>query len=145
MSMKAFLSSDEYTIPVKAKVTKDTDKEYLLGSDKEYADVLELNNVSDTGTLARGHVMPYTLTWQWPFEGNDAYDTMLGNLDEDLTLTIIIETTASYAPPTAEGGVPKTGDTGSVGMWFALMLASLVGMLILLLLKRRKGEENEEA
>ena len=145
ISMKSYFSSEEYIIPVEAKVTRDTDKKYLLGSIASYADVLELNNVSDSGTLKKGYVMPYTLSWQWPFEGNDAYDTMLGNLEEDLTLTIVIETTASYAPPNTGGGIPKTGDTSHIGMWFAVMLGSSAGLIFLLLPMRRKGEENETA
>ena len=145
ISMKAYFSSADYIIPVEAKVTRDTDKKYLLGSSAAYADVLELNTVSDSGTLKKGYVMPYTLSWQWPFEGNDAYDTMLGNLEEDLTLTIVIETTASYAPPTADGGIPKTGDTSHIALWFTVMLGSSAGLMFLLLLMRRKGEENETA
>lgn len=145
ISMKSYFSSADYIIPVEAKVTRDTDKKYLLGSAVSYDDVLELNKVSDSGTLKKGYVMPYTLSWQWPFEGNDAYDTMLGNLEEDLTLTIVIETTASYAPPTALGGFPKTGDASHIGMWFAVMLGSSAGLIFLLLPMRRKGEENETA
>lgn len=143
MSMKAYLSSKDYTIPVVAKVCRDTDKKYFLGSDKEYADVLDLSKVSDSGTLKKGYVMPYTLSWQWPFEGDDAYDTLLGNLEEDLTLTIVIETYAEYAPPSADGGIPKTGDTSRIGLWFTVMLGSAAGLMFLLLLMRRKGEENE--
>ena len=145
MSMKAYFSSADYIIPVEAKVTRDTDKKYLLGSAVSYDDVLELNKVSDSGTLKKGYVMPYTLSWQWPFEGDDAYDTLLGNLEEDLTLTIVIETYAEYAPPSADGGIPKTGDTSHIGLWFTVMLGSSAGLMFLLLLMRRKGEENETA
>lgn len=145
ISMKAYFSSEDYIIPVEAKVTRDTDKKYLLGSAVSYDDVLELNKVSDSGTLKKGYVMPYTLSWKWPFEGDDAYDTLLGNLEEDLTLTIVIETYAEYAPPSADGGIPKTGDTSHIGLWFTVMLGSCAGLMILLLLMRRKGEEHETA
>ena len=143
MSMKAYLSSDDHTIPVVAKVRRETDHAYFLGSAGEYKDVLQLNQVKDSGTLKKGYVMPYTLSWQWPFEGDDAYDTLLGNLEEDLTLTIVIETYAEYAPPSADGGIPKTGDTSHIGLWFTVMLGSAAGLMFLLLLMRRKGEENE--
>ena len=62
-------------------------------------DIHEINpyiRVALRSVLKKGYVMPYTLSWQWPFEGDDAYDTMLGNLEEDLTLTIVIETYAEY-------------------------------------------------
>lgn len=145
MSMKAYLSSDDHTIPVVAKVRRETDHAYFLGSAGEYKDVLQLNQVKDSGTLKKGYVMPYTLSWQWPFEDDDAYDTMLGNLEEDLTLTIVIETYAEYAPPSADDGIPKTGDTSHIGLWFTVMLGSSAGLMFLLLLMRRKGEENETA
>lgn len=143
MSMKAYLSNDSYAIPVQVKVSRDTDQRYLLGSGSAYADVLKLNTVKDSGTLKKGYVMPYTLSWQWPFEGDDVYDTMLGNLEEDLTLTIVIETLASYAPAGTGGGIPQTGDTSGIALWFTVMLASVAGLMCLLLLMRRKGEEYE--
>ena len=146
LSMKAWFSLDgSYPIPVEVKVTRDVGRRYLLGSADEYEDVLELNDVRDFGTLKKGYVMPYTLTWQWPFEGDDAYDTLLGNLDEgeELTLTIVIETYASYAPAGTDGGIPKTGDTYAIELAVTLMVASAAGLMLLLLLARRKGDKDE--
>jgi len=147
MSMAAYVSNEEYSLPVVAKVSRNTDKTYLLGSPDSYRDVLELDTVSDEGVLSMGHVMPYTLSWQWPFEGDDTYDTFLGNLaeSEDLTLTIVIQTHATFCPDEdVMGGIPKTGDTSHIEMWFTVMLASAAGlMLLLLLMLRRKGEEHE--
>ena len=145
MSMEAYFSHGEHEIPVVARVSDHTGR-YLCGSPEDYEDVLELNEVSDSGTLKAGYVMPYTLEWEWPFEGDDAYDTMLGNLaeDEDVTLTIVIKTLASYVPESqaADGGIPKTGDESGVRMAFAVMIASLAGLLLMLLISRRKQEEN---
>lgn len=145
MTMKAYFSHEDYPIPVEVKVSRDTDKQYLLGSQTQFQDVLALNGVSDQGTLSRGNVMPYTISWQWPFEGDDAYDTLLGTLavEEDLTLTIVIETTASYAPG-AEGGVPQTGDTSNILLYFVLMIGSGAMLILLLLFGRRKREESTQ-
>lgn len=143
LSMKAYLSDGSRTIPVQARVRRDPDGQYLLGSETSYADVMQLNRVSDSGTLHRGYVMPYTLSWQWPFAGDDALDTALGISGEDLTLTIVLETTASYAPPDTDGGIPKTGDTSGICLWFTVMLLSGAGLLILLLLMERRGEAYE--
>ena len=141
MTMEAYFSDGEKVIPVVARVSDHTGR-YLCGSEEEYADVLELNNVSDSGTLRAGYVQPYTLQWEWPFEVDDAYDTMLGNLavEEDITLTIVINTLASYTP-VDDGGIPKTGDTSGIGLAFSAMVISFTGLLILLLIPRRRREE----
>lgn len=144
MEMDAWFSDTQYPIPVVVSVC-DGAGHYYLGSGDEAADVLRLSEVKTAGTLAAGYVQGYSLAWEWPFEQDDAYDTMLGNLavDEDITLTIQIRTTATGNPdPDAPGGAaPDTGDTIAVGMYAVLMVASLGGMLLLLL--RRKEEPNE--
>lgn len=145
MSMQAYFTDGTYTIPVEARVF-DYKGRYLAGTADSYADVLELNKVEDSGTLKPGYVMPYTLQWQWPFEGDDSYDTFLGNLamEEDIILTIVINTVASYSPG-GGSGLPKTGDTGNIVFFGAVMTISAAGLLLLLLLpKRKKEEENAE-
>ena len=145
MQMEAFFSAGSHTIPVVAKVY-DHNGDYLAGSSEEHVDILDLTNVSDSGTLQAGYVMPYTLEWQWPFEGDDAYDTMLGDLavNEDITLTIVIKTLASYTPSSDEG-VPKTGDTSELGFMIFLMFASGTALLYIFFLYTRKGDLNEKA
>lgn len=144
MSMEAYFTDGTHTIPVNARVFDKYGKFYA-GTETEMVDVLDLNGVSDSGTLKSGYIMPYTLEWEWPFEEDDAYDTMLGNLavDEDITLTIVINTTASYTPDPPSGGdgePPKTGDT--MLLWtMGAMLTSGAMLLVLLILPRRKKEE----
>ena len=144
MDMDAYFSDGQYVIPVNARVL-DKYGEYYAGTETEMVDVLELNDVSDSGTLKAGYIMPYTLEWEWPFEEDDAYDTMLGNLavEEDITLTIVINTTASYTPDPPGGGdgeSPKTGDTEI--MWaMGAMMVSGTALLFLLVMPRRKKEK----
>lgn len=146
MEMDAWFSHQDYPIPVVARVTDSTDN-YYLGSEEKMLDVLRLSEVKAAGTIAAGYVRAYTLEWEWPFErGDDEYDTMLGNMavDEDITLTIQIRTTATCnEDPQAPGGDnPVTGDTSRVGLYAILMVASLGGILFILLL-RGKEEVNE--
>ena len=143
MAMGSFFSHPEYAIPVNVAVT-DGEGNYLLGSADEMVDVLRLNEISEAGTVSAKHQQNYTLYWEWPFEEDDAYDTMLGNLavDKDITLTITIKTTAQYnGTPGSGGGVP-TGDNTQLGMYAVMMAASLMGLVLLLYL-RRKEETNE--
>lgn len=144
MEMNAWFSDSEYPIPIYVRVT-DHQGNFLLGSESEMVDVLRLNEVSESGTVAAGHVLPYTLEWEWPFEQDDAYDTLLGNLavEQDITLTIEIKTTATCSEDSDnEGGVPPTGDSSQVELYAVMMVVSLAGIL-LLLLPRRKEEANE--
>ena len=145
LEMDAWFSDTEYPIPVVVSV-ENGGGEWLLGSGEEMVDVLRLSEVKEAGVIAAGYVRGYTLHWEWPFEVDDVYDTMLGNLavDQDITLTIQIRTTAMYSEdPNAPGGDhPATGDTSKVGMYAVLMVASLAGILILLL-NTRKEEANE--
>lgn len=146
MEMEAYFSHEAYTIPVNARVV-DYQGNYLAGSAGEMAEAMALNGVEQSGVISAGYVYPYTLEWEWPFEsGDDAYDTMLGNLavEEDISLTIVIKTTASYNPdPDKPGGIPETGDTSQVALYAMLMVASLAGILLMLLLDRK--EETDEA
>ena len=143
MTMEAWFSHGDYPIPVYAKVI-DLNDQFLLGSETESVPVLELNNVSREGTVRAGHLVPYSLYWQWPFELDDEYDTMLGNLavDEDITLTIVIHTTASYTdnPDPGDDEPPKTGDTTELALLFVMLIGSGTGLLVLLLLPRKKQE-----
>lgn len=144
MDMQAYFSHGEYTIPVYARVT-DHQGKFLAGSAESMADVMDLNQVSDQGSIRAGYVMPYTLEWEWPFEIDDEYDTMLGNLavDEDITLTIVINTVASHTAESG-GGIPQTGDTTNIAMMVLVMLASGTGLLLLLLFPPKKREETNE-
>lgn len=142
MEMEAYFTVDEYVIPLKATV-QDYNGEYLLGSESEMADVLELNNVYTEGSLSVGHIAPYTITWEWPFEGDDEWDTLLGNMavDGDIGLTVIIKTVAEAG---GEGGLPDTGDSTPLYGMVAVMLLALAGILLLLLPRRKKEERDED-
>lgn len=139
LEVEAYFSDGEKVIPVVARLV-DYEGKYLVGSAESYEDVLALNNVKEENSISAGYIAPYTLQWQWPFEGDDAYDTWLGDLaeGEDISLTIVIRTTAQQG---GEGGLPDTGDRGMVTA-AVLMVGSFAGLLVVLLLPKRRREEN---
>ena len=140
LEMEAYFSDGEKMIPVVARVV-DYKGKYLVGSADSFADVLELNSVREQGSLSAGYIAPYTLQWQWPFEGDDDYDTWLGNLavEEDITLTIVIRTSAEYG---GEGGKPpQTGDFDIV-IAALVMTGSMVGLMVLVMPKRKRERAN---
>lgn len=149
MSMEAYITGTDEIIPVKARVWDYTNK-YLLGSEEEMNDVLKLNTVSEEGVLGAGRYAAYTLEWEWPFEqGNDEFDTMLGNMavDDDLVLTIKINTTAEYDEDPANQNVgqrvPQTGDDSSLEFLWLILAASIIGIFIVLLADRKSKKETD--
>lgn len=144
LQMEAYVSNGEISIPIAVRLV-DYNGTYLVGSADSYADVLELNRVNRQESITSGYIMPYTLQWQWPFEGDDEYDTWLGNLAENeaISLTIVIHTTAEYNGD-AEGGTepPKTGDAANIAALGAAMAVSVFCLVVLLLPKRGSEEDN---
>lgn len=148
LSVEAYFEDGEYTIPVTARFS-DYNGTYFTGSETRWSPVLDLNQVSDAAVLAKNHYTRYILEWQWPYEGDDEYDTFLGNLaeEEEITLTVVIRTIATADENVdAMGGIPKTGDEVGIGAWIAGIVFSLAVICFLLLFVRReKGKpENDE-
>lgn len=149
LEIEAYLSDNVDEIPVVARLY-DYKENYLLGSDSEWEKVTELNGTKDSGVLKADYHCTYTLDWQWPFEsGDDEFDTMLGNMaqDEELTLTVVIKTTATadIDPDGGDGQPPDTGYYGSdTVIWSMLCIFSFMAMIFILLWTRRSSEENDE-
>lgn len=151
MEVEAYLTTNiqmHSNIPLEAKFYGGSSNKYFVGSETTWGEMDALNGVKDSGTLKSGHIIPYIIQWQWPFEGDDTYDTMLGSLsvESEVTLTIVIKTHSTFTPTaTATSGIPKTGDTSRIGLWFTVMLGSSAGLMFLLLLMRREGDNKHEA
>lgn len=157
LEIEAFFTPDTQPIPVEARL-KGYDGTYLLGAEDSWADVLELNQVQDKASISVNRYAYYTLDWQWPFEsGDDAYDTLLGNLavDEDLTLTIVIKTVATGEDMTTEiiqTEVTVTGDDMNLLGWIGLAAAAMLLVVFMVIRKKRsvkadtnkQGQEHEE-
>ena len=144
MTVEAYFGDDELPIPVVVRFS-DYNGTFFAGSEGGWASVSDLNRVRDSAVLAKNHYARYTLEWQWPFEGNDGYDTMLGNLavDGDITLTVVIRTTATEDKnPDAGGGIPQTGDDASLMFWLIIAVLSCTVMIFLLLFMRRGKKES---
>lgn len=114
MLVDASFSFDAGRIPLVARFY-DHNGTYFVGSEESWAPMSELNQIQDMAVLGSDSYARYTLEWQWPFEGNDEYDTFLGDLtaeaggvvtDGDMTMTVVIRTVATAdEDPGASGGV----------------------------------------
>ena len=90
------------------------------------------------------HQAKYTLCWSWPFDGDDEFDTMLGNLaakGEELTVKVAFNVTAAY-DPNVWGGSPITGDSSNIGLWVAFFVISAFTLIILLFLRKKENDED---
>lgn len=148
LNMESWITGTDFNIPVEVRVWNH-ENTYISGSSSEKVPVLELNNVNHDSILGTGRYDVYTLEWEWPFEqGNDEFDTMLGNLavEDDLELHIRINTTASYSddPDAEDSGIlpPKTGDRFNVKLYVIIIISAILILIISSLIKERKSEES---
>lgn len=148
LTMEATITGTDEIIPVKARVW-DYANNYLVGSAEQMTGVLELNTVNEKSVLGAGRYAPYTLEWEWPFEqGDDEFDTMLGNMavDDDLVLTVKINTIAEFDenPDNNNVGliIPQTGDNTPLEFLWLILAASIVGIVIVLFAGRKKKKED---
>ena len=120
---------------------------YLLGGEESLEKLGKLDGVKDGSGLSPQHQAKYTLCWSWPFDGDDEFDTLLGNLaaeGEELTVKVAFSVTASY-DPNAEGGALMTSDSSNIGLLAALFVISAFTLIILLFWrKREQDEENSQ-
>ncbi len=151
VDIDAYVTPADVTIPVVSRINR-YDGKWLVGEKESYVDISTLDTASDRATLGAGKYTYYTLDWNWPFEsGNDEYDTLLGNLaaaGEDITLTIVIKTTAEEDyTETGSPGItpPQTGDLNYEQIWLIMGVSSAVLFVVMIVAqksdKRKEGAE----
>lgn len=159
VNVDIYFSHDGIDIPVKGRLCR-YDGTWIAGDQDTYVEMSELEEVVDIFEVGVGHFVPYTLEWCWPFEGDDDFDTMLGNLaaKEDVVLTMVIWTNAwMHEDPESEGGIPgtsgglgglggvDTGDHSTVILWLAMAIIFFILLIVMIILKivDRKREDAE--
>lgn len=144
VELDAYCSPAEYAIPVIARLTR-YDGVSVVGSNDAYGTIEQLDAAQDDASLGAGKYTYYTLEWCWPFEVDDEWDTLLGNLatEEDLTFSIAIRTTATANVDGDGGGIdsPTTGDRAMPYVWLTLSVCALAFLVMLLVIQRRNREE----
>lgn len=138
------IDGKETEIPIEASFSAPNNK-YLLGGEDDLEHLAKLDGKKDRAGLSPEHQAKYTLRWNWPFDGDDEFDTLLGNLaarGEDLIVRVAFRVTAVYDPD-AVGGTPKTGDYANIGLWVALFVVSVFSLIMLLFLRKRDHDEED--
>ena len=137
------------TLPVTARLSR-YDGHWLAGDSHTYADLTVLDAAMDDTALGAGRFTYYTLDWQWPFEGDDGLDTLLGNLstERDITLTIEIKTVATlHENPDDDSGLraPQTGEQSRTALWIALAAGSFCMLLFFLFFREKEDKDQPTA
>lgn len=132
-------------IPVLVKLTDSTGRS-LTGIENGWVSIDYLNGLADTKTLGANRHINYSLSWQWPYEGDDHYDTALGDIavKDDLRLVVRIKTIATQSDKPGVGDV-NTADNSNIAMWAGLMITSFVTLVFVAIKKpKEEGEEVDE-
>jgi hypothetical protein len=141
LEIKAYVKVDmdiEVKLPMYARMY-DHDGNYMAGSKEKWADVLALDGVEKKGVLASDRFANYTIEWMWPYEGDDALDTFIGNIgagpnDEDIDVTLVIEikTYAQHSEDPDDPGdnPPPTGDSAVMPMFVAIIALVVAAAVI---------------
>ena len=133
VEVDAYFTPADIPLPVLTRLCR-YDAKWIVGSLEQWAEVSVLDKAEDSAVLKPGNYTYYTLDWQWPFEqGDDAYDTYLGNLavEQDLVFTIVIRTRAEATTGPGGGIQPPTGDAGGLELWLILEVCSIIAIIVL--------------
>ena len=136
LSAEVTIEGVDLSIPVEGRIHRH-DGDYIVGDESTYANIIDLDGIEDTYTLATNRYTYYTLEWKWPFEGNDDFDTYLGDLatESDIILTIKLNTIAT-ASDTNGGGIiivdTSTGKDSTMGYaYIGLIVVLMFGFLFI--------------
>lgn len=133
------VQDSKYALPIVVRML-DPEDNYILGNEKTWVSLDELEQINYRHTLMSGEAAEYVFQWKWPYEsGDDEYDTFLGNLTQDVSLQISLSVSATANTGIyANGGWIKSGAIYNIALILLaiLLLASMI--LLLLTVLRRK-------
>ncbi len=129
----------QYPLPIVVRLL-DPEDNYILGNEKTWASLEELEQISYRHTLMSGEAAEYVFQWKWPYEsGDDEYDTFLGNLTEDVCLQVSLSVSATANTGIyANGGWIKSGAIYNIALaLLAILLLAAIILLLLTVLRRK--------
>ena len=149
LHLNAYITPKDTRIPVETKLSR-YDGKWITGEVDKWSEISTVDYINDSFTLGSGRFAYYTLDWQWPFEGDDELDTLLGNesITQEITFTLELATKATISNnPDSVGGIlatPNTGDNNQVLLYSIIGGLALIFMLILIIHKKDEDDENEK-
>ena len=136
-SLGAHEDSVEFLSQLGLKVAKSEDNEMAYMFDAAANETAQLTDWVYLGTLYSGGEVNLDVTLNVPVELPNEYQNKIGYLDWEFMIEEF---------PVEEGDPkpPQTGDNSNMGLWFTIMICSLI-MMIILLVWRKKDREIEES
>lgn len=135
-SLGAHEDSVEFLSRLGLKVDKSEENEMAYMFDAAADEKAQLTDWVCLGTLYSGGEVNLDVTLDVPVELDNEFQNKIGYLDWEFMIEEF---------PVEEGDPkpPQTGDNSNMGLWFTIMICSLI-MMIILLVWRKKDKENEE-
>lgn len=135
-SLGAHEDSVKFLSQLGLKVAKSEENEMAYMFDAAANETAQLERWVCLGTLYSGGEVNLDLSLNVPVELPNEFQNKIGYLDWEFMIEEF---------PIEEGDPkpPQTGDNSNMGLWFTIMICSLI-MMIILLVWRKKDKENEE-
>ena len=135
-SLGAHEDSAEFLSQLGLKVAKSEENKMAYMFDAAANETAQLIDWVCLGTLYSGGEVNLDVTLNVPTSLDNEYQSKIGYLDWEFMIEEF---------PIEEGDPkpPQTGDNSNMGLWFTIMICSLI-MMIILLVWRKKDKENEE-
>ena len=136
-SLGAHEDSVEFLSQLGLKVSKSEENKMAYMFDAAANETAQLTDWVCLGTLYSGGEVNLDVTLNVPVELPNEFQNKIGYLDWEFMIEEF---------PIEEGDPkpPQTGDNSNMGLWFTIMICSLI-MMIILLVWRKKDKEDEES
>lgn len=136
-SLGAHEDSVEFLSQLGLKVAKSEENEMAYMFDAAASETAQLTDWVCLGTLYSGGEVNLDVTLNVPTSLDNEFQNKIGYLDWEFMIEEF---------PIEEGDPkpPQTGDNSNMGLWFTIMICSLI-MMIILLVWRKKDKEDEES
>ena len=136
-SLGAHEDSVEFLSRLGLKVSKSEENKMAYMFDAAANETAQLTDWVCLGTLYSGGEVNLDVTLNVPTSLDNEFQNKIGYLDWEFMIEEF---------PIEEGDPkpPQTGDNSNMGLWFTIMICSLI-MMIILLVWRKKDKEDEES
>ncbi len=132
-SLGAFVDSKEFLSQLNLRVEKTENNDMPYMFDAAASETAQLSDWVELGTLYSGGEVNLNVILDVPKELDNQYKQNVGYIDWEFKVE-------EFPIEKDDPKPPQTGDDSNIYIWIALIAISLIGILVFLLLRRRKKE-----